>query len=414
MSDRVRVIGPDGKTGTVPAGTTLPEGWAVVDSVSAPPASPPMPETAHGRPMLRTLALRAAGLLPEIGATAGSMVGGAAGLAAAPFLVPVPPAAAAAPFVGRTAGSYLGGAGAELLRQALTPDPTSLADANRVGAEQALYGVIGEGIAKPIGAAGRLLKDRALSPTAKMLREFPGTNQAIRKYRIPVGAPPRSGGAFEREGSKKAAALRSAAAGRTAAARKQAETLGVGSTARDLAVPAARRTLKSMRYEPDYAASAEAVQDAVRTIQREHPGVLSPEQIKKLASGYTAAGKRVLKAVEGGELPGPAISGPARFHADVGSEARNFLRENVPPLRGRSYRQLESEVQDLIGAERATRRAEALPPLRYTPFGLLPLNVPRAPVHGLGLALDDPLTEFLLRYGPRAVAGLADTTGTGQ
>lgn len=355
-------------------------------------------------------------------------------------------------------GSAVGGAAAEATREAISGQPLNPGSIATAGGTQAAADVVGRGIAKGARFVGRLGMQAAVKPLLSHVQEF--TDQLVPtmiRERIPVGRIPAIGRTL---GSDIASSRRQESAQALKSVLADARKAGVSYRPDDLLGPV-QQLVSDLRGQPLNKADIASVQSMVQEFRATHPGPLTPEAVKTLKQNAWALARPVLKAEK--TAPGAAQADrviEARFNRALGQGAEQALSQlsslRQPWSGPRTVRGIEARTKSLIGAQRATQRAEQTlatgipliprgwggwvlgPGAGAALGGLSPSESPQERVgkavgggiagamtmsppvlSRLSLAMTDPYTQFFLRQMlTRAAAGLAfppaDSTQGGQ
>lgn len=346
-------------------------------------AAKPAPAPTSAKPPLIDRALDA---LPAVGGAVGGVVGGAGGAAFGMGFGGVP---------GAIGGATLGGGAGEAVRQlgrrVLGHDApaTSIDAAKDIGKEGAVQGameVAGQGAMHAAAGAGRVLMENAVRPTMSLLQDFPNVMAVIERERLPVGRflP------FLQAGSQRAANLRTASARAVRELLVKAEAAGKMFSPDEIAKPVLE-LVDDISKQPLSQRDMQRLGTMLDEFLVSHPGDLTPVAVKELKQRAQSIAKPIFKA----EAKGFPVSADqplmARFNDAVSRGAKEGL-ETIPGVA-----QGEKQTQDLIGAGRALRQAEA----RRLPLAVEGISASAATVAGLlspDSSLDTKLKDSAIAY----------------
>lgn len=327
---------------------------------------------------LDQLRSRSMELLPTAGGMAGGLLGSVGG------------------FPGAVAGAGVGGAAGEAAKQYLSGKQISPLSVGGSGLEQAAYEAGGRVlVGGATKLAGHLMKG-ALRP-GTLLRKFPDVIETALSERIPVSST----------GAEKAKALRVASSKQLYGLLGKAKTAGQTFKTSDV-----------IRHAQDLLNDPVLPSDAKTQIAREleqfiaDKGVsVDPVLLKGIKRYAQANARPVYNAATSGDAI--AQANRARFYAALGLGAKEQL-ETIPGVAS-----AEARTKSLIGAQRATARAEMRSPNRLrliepTTYPILDaLTGPNSASH-VAIWMSSPWFKKIAAQSPRLAMAIAEQMTTAQ
>lgn len=369
------VTTPDGQRHVFPDEAT-PE--QIKAALSGRPMGTQFP-TGQGQELRQTPGLahrlfnRGVAALPSAGGLAGGLVGGAAG-----------------GFPGAVMGAGAGGVIGETAKAGISGQPFSEANLGGEALKQAGAEVVGQGIAKGLGAMARPIMKRALGPSKKIAKNFPDVVETALKEKIPVS----KGGLAKAEG------LRNESSRKLMEILGRAKAGGTRFTARDVSQGVDELINNPVIPNREKDRILASLQDFLN----QHSAGLDPVTLKEMKRLYQNRASGTFRGLREGTMA-EAEYPNAAFNLAIAQGAKNSL-ERIPGVAAQ-----EGRTQSLIGAtkavEDATYRTPPLPDiLKPTTWPVVGAVTSRNVQSRLAIALADPRVQELMRQSPRAAAEL--------